>query len=431
MTNPIATRFSCRTGFRQLAAGLAVMACLAVVAEAAISTRENDLARLKSADHIVNTVTTGPGRRMAGDILRSGTCLAVIPGYKTFALGIGGSYGKGVAMCRANGRWGAPIFITIGGASFGPQIGGESADAVLVFQSVEGLESMLNNKARIGVSAAGAIGPVGRRVAGATDAAMRAQIITYAQSRGLYIGANVDGAIVQPDESANRALYGHAFWQDVLEGRVAAPAAARPLLNSLNNSPWTGTTALAARRRAAAGIPAAPAGLQMPNISRLAFTRAPLPYEGGINLVKQNSSIGLGGFSLSFGLHPSPYRLPWLSLYTEGGRVRGSQTVSLLGTSLSARNTVWTLLAGPRVEIAKHTFAPFAQVLFGYAHSNVTSNNATQTFGTFAWKAGGGINLNISRQFSVRIFELDFLHTSFNSIGQTDGLISGGLGFHF
>ncbi|HZT73756.1 MAG TPA: lipid-binding SYLF domain-containing protein [Terriglobales bacterium] len=403
---------------------VAAVACLAVLAPAAISTRENDLARIKNATEIIHTIANGPGRRVAASVLRSGTCVAIIPGYKTFALGIGGSYGKGVAMCRHAGRWGAPIFVTIGGASFGPQIGGESADVVLVFQSYQGLESMLNNKARIGVSAAGAAGPIGRRVAAATDAAMRAQALTYGQSRGLYIGANVDGAIVQPDETGNRALYGHAYWQDVLEGRVAAPADARALVSALDNSPWTGTTALAARRRAASGIPASQVGL--PTLNRLAFTGAPLPVFAGINLVHQNTSIGLGGFSIDLGFLPSPTRYPWLRLMAEGGRVRGSEQL----LNISVTNTVWTVLAGPRVEIPKRLFAPFAEALFGYGHSGANAAGS-QTFDSFAWKAGGGINLNISRAFSVRIFELDFLHTNFNSHGETDGLISGGLTFHF
>lgn len=397
--------------------------CLCVLAQAAHSTREDDLDRIRRSSEVFQEVVRGPGHSVAESILRGGRCVVIVPSYKNFALGVGGNYGKGVAMCRGdNGRWGAPVFITVGGASLGPQIGGEAADVVLVFQSLDGLESMLNNKLRIGAAAAGAAGPVGRHFEAATDAAMHAQVLSYALSRGLYIGANINGAIVQPDETGNRALYGHVYWQDVLAGRGETPPEARHLVSLLDNSPWTGETALAARRRAASGQPARRLGL--PPLGRVAFTQPPLPFELGINYAHQSSVIGLNGWTVLFGYEVLPRRLPSLRFMVEGGRVSGSE--QLPGVSAKVRE--WTVLAGPRFQVPKKLFAPYLEALFGYGRVTVTGVPA---FSSFAWKAGGGIQLNISRQFSVRLIELDFLHTNFNSTGQTDGLVSTGVGFNF
>ncbi len=410
-------------------AALATLACFiggsSVAAFAAISSRADDVARIQAAERVFHQIVQGAGHGIAEQILQGGQCVAIIPGNKNFALGVGGIYGKGIATCRdANGRWGAPVFITIGGASLGFQFGGESADMILVFQNPDGLESMLNNKVRLGVQASAAAGPVGRQMEAATDAAMHAQVIAYAHSRGLYIGANVNGAIVQPDETGNRAMYGHAYWQDVLAGRVAAPAEARVLLTALNTSPYTNPVVMA-RMRGNRGPAATTAGAAAtafgPPVHPL------LHFSAGIAYLHQRSTIGLDGFDLNAGVRPLLDRLPGLKVVVDVSRVRGSQ--SLLGASIT--NSEWTYLVGPEFDVPRRLFTPYGHLLFGEGHLDTSTNASTGTTTagshSYAWEVGGGLRLRPARNFSIQIVQLDFIHTSFNNAGSTDARISIGV----
>ncbi len=182
-----------------------------------------------------------PDQAIPNAILSGAACIAVIPSEKKFALGIGGSYGKGLVTCRNGNRWSAPAFITVGGGSWGFQIGGEASDVVMVFRNRRGVERLLSNKLRIGADASAAAGPVGRHAAAATDATLNAEILTYARSRGAFAGVSLNGAIVQPDESGNIAMYGRAArHQQILSGEVRAPAAAQPLLQEVATITGTG-----------------------------------------------------------------------------------------------------------------------------------------------------------------------------------------------
>src|SRR6185312_4078017 len=156
---------------RRLCVTLLLIGGMFSLMAAAQSDRTEDVRRVQRATEVFRTIFTGPGDAIPRNLLRTGQCLVIIPGYKNLALGIGGAYGKGIATCRNNiganptpppgaplpstpakgTGWSAPIFVALGGASLGPQIGVESADVVMVFQSREGLESVLNNKVRLGV----------------------------------------------------------------------------------------------------------------------------------------------------------------------------------------------------------------------------------------------------------------------------------------
>ena len=126
------------------------------------------------------------------------------------------------------------MFLAVGGGSVGFQIGGSSTDIVMLFMNDQALQSLMSNKFRIGADAAAAAGPVGRQAAAGTDVKLNAQILTYARSKGAFAGVSLDGAVVQPDESGNRALYGaDVTRKDILDGKVAAPEAAQPLLKEI------------------------------------------------------------------------------------------------------------------------------------------------------------------------------------------------------
>ena len=199
----------------------------------AASNLKDDVSRLQHADRVFRAIMQTPDKGIPQEILEHAACIAIIPGEKNFAFGFGGNYGKGMASCRHGAAWSAPVFIQIGGGSWGLQLGGQSTDVVMIFKDRNGLEHLLGNKVKIGADANAVAGPVGRHAAAATDASMHAEILTYSRSRGIFAGISLNGDVVQPDNSGNRAMYGARSWRTILAGAAAAPAAARPLLATL------------------------------------------------------------------------------------------------------------------------------------------------------------------------------------------------------
>ncbi|MGH9415622.1 MAG: lipid-binding SYLF domain-containing protein [Terriglobales bacterium] len=205
----------------------------------ASSDKTDDLARLQAATTIFQQVMSRPGSAIPTEIMEGARCLAIIPGEKKGAFGIGGNYGKGIAICRnsANTAWNPPLFITIGGGSWGLQIGVQSSDVIMVFGNRGQLNSLLSSKFRIGAEAAAAAGPVGRHVAAGTDAKLNSEILTYGRSKGAFAGISLSGAVVQPDTTGNQAMYGDvgADAMKVLSGEgTPMPSAARPLVRLLH-----------------------------------------------------------------------------------------------------------------------------------------------------------------------------------------------------
>ncbi|MGH9414338.1 MAG: lipid-binding SYLF domain-containing protein [Terriglobales bacterium] len=221
------------------------MAC-AVIAPAwlhATSTRTDDLARLKSASQVFQQIMATPDHAIPDEILDGAHCIVIIPGMKKGAFMFGANYGKGIATCRseAGQKWGPPLFVTIGGGSWGLQIGAQSSDIIMVMGSRAQLNSLLSSKFRVGAEAAAAAGPVGRHVAAGTDIKLNSEILTYGRSKGAFAGISISGAVVQPDTTGNEALYGkHSNVQDILSGKgVTTPTAATPLLRQLDSHPAT------------------------------------------------------------------------------------------------------------------------------------------------------------------------------------------------
>ncbi len=223
---------------RMLCAG-AVLALLTVPLLAS-SDKNDDISRINRATEVFQQIMATPDKAVPDNLLNSAKCIAIIPGEKKFALGVGGTYGKGLVTCRTAKGWSAPLFISVGGGSYGFQIGGQSTDIVMIFRNREGVESLLSDKFKIGADATAAAGPVGRHVDAATDAKLNAQILTYSRSKGAFAGVSLDGAVVQPDESGNLALYGEKYGSNVhrraiLDGQVPAPPAAVPLVKEIAN----------------------------------------------------------------------------------------------------------------------------------------------------------------------------------------------------
>jgi lipid-binding SYLF domain-containing protein len=199
------------------------------------SGRSDDIERIQNATEVFREIMATPDRAIPQELLESAKCVAIIPGEKKAAFVVGGSYGKGIATCRTAEGWSSPLFVALGGGSFGLQIGGSSTDIVMIFRNEKGLRSLLSDKFKIGVDATAAAGPVGRHAAADTDAKMNAEILTYSRSKGLFAGVSLDGAVVQPDRTGNHAMYGaNVTRKEILDGSVRVPEAAEMLLKEIS-----------------------------------------------------------------------------------------------------------------------------------------------------------------------------------------------------
>jgi lipid-binding SYLF domain-containing protein len=193
----------------------------------------------------------------------------VIPELKKAAFIIGGEYGKGVMSCRAGDQWSAPVFMQLAKGSWGFQAGVEQADVVLLVMNDQGVQKLLQNKVNLGVDASVAAGPIGRRAGAGTDAALRAEILSYSRSQGLFAGIDLSGGVLRPDEDANKDVYGAgAAPRTILASReISAPPEASPFLKALGEA-GSGTARPTDRAAAtpspAAGVPATPRTTTMP-----------------------------------------------------------------------------------------------------------------------------------------------------------------------
>lgn len=242
-----------RTGFTALAAAALLLGLIGPAWLHADSSRADDIARLKSASQVFQQIMATPDRAIPQEILEGARCIVIIPGMKKGAFVFGANYGKGVATCRSESgqKWGPPLFVTIGGGSWGLQIGAQSSDILMVMGSRAQLNSLLSSKFRVGAEAAAAAGPVGRHVEAGTDIKLNSQILTYGRSKGAFAGISISGAVVQPDTTGNEAMYGqHSNVQEILSGTgVKSPSAAAPLLRQLDAFPAKPVGAASGRHR--------------------------------------------------------------------------------------------------------------------------------------------------------------------------------------
>jgi len=212
---------------------LAVFLCAGLSAAALASGTSREAERLQRAAEVITEVMGTPEKGIPKDLLKKAVCVGVIPSQIKVAVGVGGSFGRGVLVCRqgGTGAWGAPSMFTVGGANFGFQLGGQATDFVLVVMNAKGAQKLLQSRATLGADASVAGGPVGRTAEGATDVQLQAEILTYSRSRGLFAGLSLEGQIVKQDNDANERLYGHKVNpRDILfKGAVPPPAAAGPL----------------------------------------------------------------------------------------------------------------------------------------------------------------------------------------------------------
>jgi lipid-binding SYLF domain-containing protein len=214
---------------------LALTTLVAIASLTAVaSDREDDVNRTQKAAQVFKEIMNTPDQGIPSNLLESAKCIAIIPGDKKFAFIFGGSYGRGLATCRTEHGWSAPMFVAIDSGSVGYQIGGSSTDIVMLFMNDHALQSLMSDKFKVGADASVAAGPVGRNAAAGTDLKLNAEILSYSRAKGIFAGVSLDGAVMQADKSGDKAMYGDDVNRhEILDGKVAVPASARELVQEL------------------------------------------------------------------------------------------------------------------------------------------------------------------------------------------------------
>lgn len=206
---------------------LTLTACL-VLSTAILAGEKEEKERAQKAAAALREIMNAPDTEaVPQELLARCECVALFPGVKKGGFIVGGQYGKGLISCRRdNGAWGSPSFFTIGGGSFGLQIGGQEVDLLLLIMNREGVESLLKDKFELGAGASVSAGPVGRNTSASTDALMKAQVLSYSRSRGLFAGLELKGAVIREDKGANKDVYMKELSarEIMLEGKARTPA---------------------------------------------------------------------------------------------------------------------------------------------------------------------------------------------------------------
>ena len=203
--------------------------------------QEKEEDRVENAGKVMQEILKAPDG-IPQSVLDKADCVVVLPSVLKFAIGIGGSYGRGAMTCRGGstfqGHWGAPTMIALEGGSFGLQLGGNATDFILLLMSPRSAQNILVSKVKIGGDATAAAGPVGRTASAETDVTLRAEILSYSRARGLFAGISLAGSTLRPDNDANKKLYGkEVSAKDIVFNKaVPVPASAKLLLATLQKA---------------------------------------------------------------------------------------------------------------------------------------------------------------------------------------------------
>ena len=195
--------------------------------------------RLKSSATVLNEIMATPDKSIPEDLLTKCACVAIIPSMKKGGFIFGGRYGRGAVSCRKNGgtgEWGPPSMIKLTGGSFGLLAGGAAVDVVMLIMNLDGINSLIKNEFKLGGDASVAAGPVGRSSSAETDAYMKAKILSYSRSQGVFAGVELSGAVMKQDRDANQILYGKVVGaKDLLfDANEPVPKDAQEFIQTLN-----------------------------------------------------------------------------------------------------------------------------------------------------------------------------------------------------
>jgi lipid-binding SYLF domain-containing protein len=201
------------------------------------SGREDSVARLQSSVDVIHAIMATPDKGIPEEVLNDAKCVLVVPNLIKGGFILGGKHGRGVASCRTAAGWSAPAFVSIGGGSWGLQIGVEGVDLVMLVMNDKGLQHLLSSKFELTGEGSVAAGPVGRHASAGTDWKMNTEMLTYSRSKGVFAGLTLEGAVVEQDNDSTHAIYGKRMeFRNILSGNVSTPRSGEAFVKAVTDA---------------------------------------------------------------------------------------------------------------------------------------------------------------------------------------------------
>jgi lipid-binding SYLF domain-containing protein len=198
------------------------------------SARQDSERRLESSVDVLHAIMATPDKGIPDEVLSNAKCILVVPDLIKGGFIFGAKHGRGVASCRTAGGWSAPAFVSVGGGSWGLQIGVEGVDLVMLVMNDHGFQHLLSSKFELTGEGSVAAGPVGRHASAGTDWKMNTEMLTYSRSKGIFAGLTLEGAVVEQDNDSTRAIYGrHMSFRNILSGKASTPRSADAFMRAV------------------------------------------------------------------------------------------------------------------------------------------------------------------------------------------------------
>jgi len=211
--------------------------CLVGTYASAGTARQDTVKRLQSSVDVLQAIMAAPDKGIPEEVLSNAKCILVVPDLIKGGFIFGGKHGRGVASCRTPEGWSAPAFISVGGGSWGLQIGVEGVDLVMLVMNDQGFQHLLSSKFQLSGEGSVAAGPVGRHASAGTDWKMNTELLTYSRSKGVFAGLTLEGAVVEQDDDSTRAIYGkHMMFRNLLSGKASTPKSADAFLKAVSEA---------------------------------------------------------------------------------------------------------------------------------------------------------------------------------------------------
>src|SRR6202163_2733367 len=218
---------------------LLVMGCMGIFGAYAFagSGREDTVDRMQKSVDVLHAVMATPDKGIPEEVLSNAKCILVVPNLIKGGFIFGGKHGRGVASCRTADGWSAPAFVSVGGGSWGLQIGIEGVDLVMLVMNDSGLQHLLSSKFELTGEGSVAAGPVGRHASAGTDWLMNTEVLTYSRSKGVFAGLTLEGAVVEQDDDSTRAIYGKKMmFRNILSGNASTPESGDAFVKSVSDA---------------------------------------------------------------------------------------------------------------------------------------------------------------------------------------------------
>jgi lipid-binding SYLF domain-containing protein len=201
------------------------------------SGREDTADRLQKSAEVLHAVMSTPDKGIPEEVLNNAKCILVVPDLIKGGFIFGGKHGRGVASCRTGEGWSAPAFVSVGGGSWGLQIGVEDVDLVMLVMNDRGFQHLLSSKFELTGEGSVAAGPVGRHASAGTDWKMNTEVLSYSRSKGVFAGLTLEGAVVEQDNDSTRAIYGKDInFRNILSGKVSTPRSGDAFMKALSDA---------------------------------------------------------------------------------------------------------------------------------------------------------------------------------------------------